>query len=185
MTPSSSALALRSIFFRSLRVAVFLEFGFNTSLICLFPDNEIKFRREFRCGGLTQRKLTTPGSPKRLQRQHTHKRHATPAPAHTTPAHYDLLRTACAPTSTHSNGFCVIWVCISSIRVRVRGLIWKGLYSNVHPRHWLLFHTSLYSLELKFELWSTQFATNTLPNCPHCECSQIITTITITTLPSP
>jgi hypothetical protein len=24
------------------------------------------------------------------------------------------LRTACAPTSTHSNGFCVIWVCISS-----------------------------------------------------------------------
>jgi hypothetical protein len=34
--------------------------------------------------------------------------------AHTTRAHSDLLRTACAPTSTHSNGFCVIWVCISS-----------------------------------------------------------------------
>ena len=65
-------------------------------------------------GSTTQRKLTTPDSPKRLQRQHTHKRHATPAPAHTTPAHSDLLRTACAPTSTHSNGFCVIWVCISS-----------------------------------------------------------------------
>jgi hypothetical protein len=29
MTPSSSALAFRSIFFRSLRVAVLLEFGFN------------------------------------------------------------------------------------------------------------------------------------------------------------
>ena len=65
-------------------------------------------------GSTTQRKLTTPDSPKRLQRQHTHKRHATPAPAHTTPAHSDLLRTACAPTSTHSNGFCVIWACISS-----------------------------------------------------------------------
>jgi hypothetical protein len=37
-------------------------------------------------------------------RQHTHKRHAAPAPAHTTPAHSDLLRTACAPTSTLS--FC-------------------------------------------------------------------------------
>ena len=61
----------------------------------------------------TQRKLTTPDSPKRLQRQHAHKRHATPAPAHTTPAHFDLLCTACAPTSTHSNCFCVIWVCIS------------------------------------------------------------------------
>jgi hypothetical protein len=34
--------------------------------------------------------------------------------ARTTPAHSDLLRTACAPTFTHSNGFCVIWVCISS-----------------------------------------------------------------------
>jgi hypothetical protein len=64
-------------------------------------------------GSTTQRKLTAPGSPKRLQRQHTHKRHAIPAPAHT-PAHSDLLRTASAPTSTHSNGFCVIWVCISS-----------------------------------------------------------------------
>jgi len=30
------------------------------------------------------------------------------------PPHFDLLRTACAPTSTHSNGFCAIWVCISS-----------------------------------------------------------------------
>jgi hypothetical protein len=59
----------------------------------------------------TQRKLATPDSPKRLQKQHTHKRHATPAPAHTTPAHSDLFRTACAPTSTHSNGFCV---CIAS-----------------------------------------------------------------------
>jgi hypothetical protein len=35
-------------------------------------------------------------------------------PARPTPPHSDLLRTACAPTSTHSNGFCVIWVCISS-----------------------------------------------------------------------
>jgi hypothetical protein len=61
-----------------------------------------------------QRKLTTPDSPKRLQRQHTHKRHATPAPAHTTPGHSDLLCTACAPTSTHSNGLYAIWVCISS-----------------------------------------------------------------------
>ena len=82
MTPSSSALVFRSIFFRSLRVAVLLEFGFKASLICLFPGNEIKFRREFRCGGL----------------------------------------------------------------------ILKGLYSNMHPQHWLLSHTGLYSLEFKFEL---------------------------------
>jgi hypothetical protein len=58
--------------------------------------------------------LACCASAKRLQRQHTHKRHATPVPAHTTPAHSDLLRTACAPTSNHSSGFCVIWVCISS-----------------------------------------------------------------------
>ena len=45
---------------------------------------------------------------------HTPKRHATPAPAHPTPPRFDLLRAACAPTSTHSNGFCAIWVCISS-----------------------------------------------------------------------
>jgi hypothetical protein len=31
-----------------------------------------------------------------------------------TPPHFDLLRTACAPTSTHSNRFCATWVCISS-----------------------------------------------------------------------
>ena len=35
------------------------------------------------------------------------------APAHPTPAHSDLLRTACAPTSTHSNGFWVKWVYIT------------------------------------------------------------------------
>jgi hypothetical protein len=38
----------------------------------------------------------------------------TPAPAHPTPLHFGLLRTACAPASTHSNGFCAIWVSISS-----------------------------------------------------------------------
>ena len=27
---------------------------------------------------------------------------------------FDLLRTACALTSNHSNGFCAIWACISS-----------------------------------------------------------------------
>jgi hypothetical protein len=177
--------------------------------------------------------LTTPDSPKRLQRQHTHKRHATPAPAHTTPAHFDFLRTACAPTSTHSNGFvsygfvlvqvqapsssapnCLAFrsTFFRSLRVAVSlefgfnasiiclfpgneiqfrrefrcgGLIWKGLSSNMHPRHWVLFHTGLYSLEFKFELWSTQLATNALPHCPHYKCSQTITTITITTLPSP
>jgi len=45
---------------------------------------------------------------------HTHKRHATRAPAHTTPAQTDLLRIACAPTYTHSKCFCVIRICISS-----------------------------------------------------------------------
>jgi hypothetical protein len=53
--------------------------------------------------------------PKRLQRQHTHPstmRHPRlPTPP---PLHFGLLRTACAPTSTHSNGFCVIWGCVSS-----------------------------------------------------------------------
>jgi hypothetical protein len=47
-------------------------------------------------------------SPKRHQRQHTHKRHATPAPAHPTPANSGLLRTACAPASTYSKGSCVV-----------------------------------------------------------------------------
>jgi hypothetical protein len=45
-------------------------------------------------------------------RQHTHTsatRLPTPPPSRS-----DLLCTACAPTSTHSNGFCAIWVCISS-----------------------------------------------------------------------
>jgi hypothetical protein len=35
--------------------------------------------------------------------QLTHKRHARPAPARTIPPHFNLLRTACAPTSTHRN----------------------------------------------------------------------------------
>jgi hypothetical protein len=47
MAPSSSALAFRSILFRSLRLAVLLKFGFNAKLLCLFLGNEIKFRREF------------------------------------------------------------------------------------------------------------------------------------------
>ena len=53
--------------------------------------------------------------PKRLQRQNTHTR-ATRHPRLLTPPHHalDLLRTACAPTSAHSNGFCAIWVCIST-----------------------------------------------------------------------
>ena len=43
---------LSAHFFRSLRVAVLLEFGFNATLICLFPGNELNFRCGFRCGGL-------------------------------------------------------------------------------------------------------------------------------------
>jgi hypothetical protein len=34
--------------------------------------------------------------------------------SHATPPRFGLLRTACAPTSTQSHGFCAIWVCISS-----------------------------------------------------------------------
>jgi hypothetical protein len=84
-------------------------------------------------GSTTQTELTTPDSPKRLQRQHTHKRQATPAPAHTTPAHSDLLRTACAPASTHSNGFCVIWVYISSSSSSVRRTVRRATHGSSKP----------------------------------------------------
>jgi hypothetical protein len=50
---------------------------------------------------------------RRLKNQHTHKRHATPAPAHTAPSRSDLLCTACAPSSHHCNGFCDMRVCSS------------------------------------------------------------------------
>ena len=67
-------------------------------------------------GSTTQRKLVTPESTFRLHTTHTkHRRHATFALCPTLPTHvFDLSRTARAPTSTHSNGFCVIRVCISS-----------------------------------------------------------------------
>jgi hypothetical protein len=65
---------------------------------------------------------------------HTHKRHATPAPAYTTPAHPDLLRTACAPTSTQSNGFCVIWVCISSSSGSMWASINPGAVGKIFSR---------------------------------------------------
>jgi hypothetical protein len=53
---------------------------------------------------------------RRQTAQHTPKRHATPAPARTTPSRPDLLGTVSAqnaPTSTHRNVFCVIWVCVA------------------------------------------------------------------------
>jgi hypothetical protein len=110
----------------------------------MWAGDEFRSLRNQRCfahnplrGSTTQRKLTTPDSPKRLQRQHTHNRHATPAPAHTTPAHSDLLRTACAPTSTHSNGFCVIWVCISSSS---RSNFSRSL-SRQEPVEWKMYRT--------------------------------------------
>jgi hypothetical protein len=74
----------------------------------------------------------SPGGYERLRggsgalQQHGHGLGATQrrigAPAHTTPAHYDLLRTTCAPTSTHSSGFCVIWVWSSSSSSSTRGV---------------------------------------------------------------
>ena len=64
-------------------------------------------------GSTTQRKLTAPGSQKKFK-DNTYKRLVRPVPAHTTPPHFDLLRTACASTSTHSKGFCSIWVCVIS-----------------------------------------------------------------------
>jgi hypothetical protein len=86
------------------------------------------------------------------QRQHTQKRHATRAPAHPTPPRFIPLRTAYAPTSTHSNGFCVIWVCISSSSSSSRQR--EAQFANPHkhtstfahfyPQQWFLYHTGLY-----------------------------------------
>jgi hypothetical protein len=71
--------------------------------------NQLCFAHNPLRGGTTQRKPTTPGSPKGFKdNTHTPKRHATPMPAHPAQSHFHLLRTACAPTSIHSNCFCAV-----------------------------------------------------------------------------
>jgi hypothetical protein len=62
------------------------------------------------------KKLVTPDSSRGIKNNNTHKS-AMRHPQLPTPPHRGsrpgLLRTACARASTHSNGFCVIRVCIS------------------------------------------------------------------------
>jgi hypothetical protein len=100
-------------------------------VLCTHPSNTAP------CGGSTrQRKRAAPDSPKGFKENtHTHKRHATPAPAHTTPLHSDLLHIACAPGPTHSNGFCAIWVCISpsSKFIFLRVFVQRGSKARLCP----------------------------------------------------
>jgi len=78
------------------------------------PINKRCFAHKLLQGSTTQRKLAIPGSSRGIK-NNTH----TQAPRDTStcprpPSRSDFLRTACAPTSTQSNGFCAIRVCISS-----------------------------------------------------------------------
>jgi hypothetical protein len=96
-----------------------------------------------RVGEHHTKKTEDARQPKRLLKQHKHTictsatRHTTPAPAHTTPSRSDLLRTACAPTSTYSdsNGFCDIRVI--ELRILVRVALWKWITRGTResPRH--------------------------------------------------
>jgi hypothetical protein len=93
----------------------------------------------------TQRKLTTPDSPKKnfKDNTHTHQRHATPAPTPTTPAHSGLLRTACAPTT------------------------------HFYLQQWLLCHIShmdLYEFEFESEFGLGLY--KSLPGIPRCFSTQ-------------